>query len=142
MNRVSVPQGVFKEGVLKRPEQAGECVALWSYDQETGVIVISSEKLSSDTYRSVSKTKIGTKEDNYRVTVPQPLLGGGSSIYSAVQSVPEHAQLPGEGALHFAAHEKMISSAPYTAFVLSTSDLTKLMGNHESVSPLHNKIPK
>jgi hypothetical protein len=142
MNRVSVPQDVFEKGILEQPKQAGDYVASWSYDQETGVVVVSSEKLKSETYKFVGNTKIGTKEDNYRVTVPQPLLGGGDNIYSAVQSVPEFAQLPDEEDLHFASHKQMISSVPRTTFVLSTSELTKLMGNHESVSSLQNKTPK
>ena len=87
-NRIRPPTDVFDSGVLVRPSGRNDNpVAVWLYDTENDVAIVSSSKPEVEHLHLVDKVSIGGKADGFRVTVPHQLVSGSEKSSGPLQDL-------------------------------------------------------
>lgn len=142
--RVAIPEDVFEEDILKRDNDLPSVGAWWSYQETTGILVVSDEPLDGQCFNVVGRRNVGDKSDSYRVTIPKAFFeaSDNQTTRSVAQKVPSFARLKPNSELHFITRNEMILSSPRSAYVLSVEKLQRVLGDFEESQIISETTPR
>lgn len=149
-NWIAIPQGVFDRGILSHPADAdaddeiGQ--AHWSYDSETGWVILSDRELDDDIttqegklvdgdvetvrYKSPgdrSYNEVYGEDNGFRVTIPKLFFDDAADDLSRV---PEPIRFNYDEVRHFVTAAEFYSNEPNpvkSCYVLTTAQLDTLL---------------